>query len=167
MGRWPQRHRDAASLEERRRNAVALYRKGIPQAAVARQVAVSPQAVNQWVQRSETKGEAALRALPRPGRPPQVPRETQATLASVLAKGTLTYGYSTDLWTLPRIVDVMEKEWGVRYSQSRMWDILRAHRLSWQRPRRQAREKDLEAVKRWKRYSWPRYKKKPGESAPS
>lgn len=130
-------------------------------------MAVSPQAVNQWISRAEEKGRDSLRAVPRSGRPTEISREQQATLPSILARGALVYGYTTELWTLPRIVDVVEKEWGVRYSRSRMWELLKAHGLSWQKPRRQAREKNLEAVKRWKRYSWPRFKKKPDGREPS
>jgi transposase len=47
-----------------------------------------------------------------------------------------------------------------------MWRMLKRHGLSWQRPRRQAREKDLQAVTNWRRRSWPRYKKKPDADGP-
>jgi transposase len=44
--------------------------------------------------------------------------------------------------------------------------MLKRHGLSWQRPRKQAREKDLPAVNNWRRRSWPRYKKKPDAAEP-
>ena len=106
-------------------------------------------------------GPRALHAIPRPGRPPFVPRETLATLPDLLAWGALAYGFSTDLWTTPRILQVTETEWGVRYTLTAMWRLLNRHGLSWQRPRRQAREKDLRAVRNWRQRSWPRYKQKP------
>jgi transposase len=84
----------------------------------------------------------------------------------MLGKGALAYGFSTDLWTIPRIVKVAEAQWGVRYSETAMWRMLKRHGLSWQRPRRQAREKDLRAVNNWRRRSWPRYKKKPDAEGP-
>ncbi len=85
----------------------------------------------------------------------------------ILAQGALTYGFSTDLWTIPRIVQVAETQWGVRYSETAMWRMLKRHGLSWQRPRRQAREKNLVAVRNWRRRSWPRYEKKPDGERPS
>lgn len=124
-------------------------------------MAVSPQAVNQWVSRAEEKGREAHRAVPRSGRPHDGPPPQQDILPSILVRGALAYGYTSDLWTLPRIVDVVEKEWGVRYSRNRMWELLKAHGLSWQKPHRQAREKNLDAVRPRKRSSRPRYKKKP------
>lgn len=161
MGRWTQLHRDAATLEERRLNGLALLRTGLPQAEIARRLGVTQVAVSHWKSALDRGGPTALRALPRSGRPPLVPREQLAKLPDLLAKGALAYGFSTDLWTIPRIVKVAEAEWGVRYSETALWRILKRHGLSWQRPRRQAREKDLRAVENWRRHSWPRYKKKP------
>ncbi len=167
MGRWAQRHRDTATLEERRLKALDLLRVGLSQAEVARRLAVSPVAVCKWRKVVDESGPQALRAVPRPGRPPFVPGEKMAALPELLARGALSYGYSTDLWTVPRIVQVVRRAWGVGYSKSAMWLILKGHGLSWQRPRRQAREKDLRAVESWRRRSWPRYKKKPDGGGPS
>jgi transposase len=167
MGRWAQRHRDTASLEERRLNALALLRSGLSQAEVARRLGVTPAAVSLWKLAIDDNGASALRAVPRSGRPSLVPRDRLATLPDLLAKGALAYGFSTDLWTIPRIIQVTEAEWGVRYTDSAMWRLLQRHGLTWQRPRRQAREKDLRAVWNWRNRSWPRYKKKPDGGEPS
>ncbi|EQD77897.1 transposase ISLbp6, partial [mine drainage metagenome] len=72
----------------------------------------------------------------------------------------------TDLWTLRRIAAVLEREWGVHYTKSGTWVLLQRSGFSWQRPSRQAREKDLVRVAHWKRYTWPRLKKKPGTVGP-
>ena len=167
MGRWAQLHRDAASLEERRLNGLTLLERGLSQAEVARRLGVTPVAVCQWRSAADEGGAHALRAIPRPGRPPLVAREHQAALPGMLARGALAYGFSTDLWTIPRIGKVVQTEWGTRYSSTAIWRMLKRHGLSWQKPRRQAREKDLRAVRNWTNRSWPRYKKKPGGGAPS
>lgn len=167
MGRWAQRHRDAASLEERRLSGLELLRSGLSQAEVARQLGVTPVAVCHWKSALDRGGTEALRAIPRPGRPPLVAREHQAALPEILARGAVAHGFSTDLWTIPRIVKVAEARWGVRYSETSMWRMLKRHGLSWQRPRRQAREKNLAEVRNWRRRSWPRYKKKPDGDEPS
>lgn len=166
MGRWNQLHRDTASLEERRLQALGLLQRGLSQAEVARRLAVSPVAVCKWQKAAKEGGSQALRAVPRSGRPPFVPMATMATLPGILSRGALSYGYSTDLWTIPRVVQTLQREWGVRYSQSATWLILKSHGFSWQRPRRQAREKNLRKVESWKRRSWPRYKKKPDIAEP-
>jgi transposase len=167
MGQWVQRHRDAATLEERRLSGLKLLRSGFSQAEVARRLGVTPVAVCHWKSALDRGGPPALRAIPRPGRPPLVAREHQAALPEILAQGALAHGFSTDLWTIPRIVKVAEARWGVRYSATAMWRMLKRHGLSWQRPRRQAREKNLTQVRNWRRRSWPRYKKKPDAAEPS
>jgi len=166
MGRWAQLHRDAATLEERRLKALGLLGAGLSQSEVARRLGVTPTAVCQWMKVVEVGGPKALRAIPRSGRPTFVPRDTLATLPDLLARGALSFGFSTDLWTIPRILQVTEKEWGVRYTPTAMWRLLKRHGLSWQRPRRQAREKDLRKVRNWRQRSWPRYKKKPAVEEP-
>jgi transposase len=167
MGRWAQRHRDTASLEERRLNGLALLRSGVSQAEVARRLGVTPVAALHWKEAAEVGGSSAFRAVPRSGRPTLVPREKLATLPDLLSKGALAYGFSTDLWTIPRIIEVTEAEWGVRYTESAMWRLLTRHGLSWQRPRRQAREKNERAVKNWRNRSWPRFEKEPDAEGPS
>ncbi len=112
MGRWAQRHRDTESLEERRLNGLALLRSGLSQAEVARRLVVTPAAVSLWKIATDQNGMAALRAVPRSGRPTLVPRDRLAALPDLLAKGALAYGFSTDLWTIPRIIQVTEAEWG-------------------------------------------------------
>lgn len=162
MGRWAQRHRDAGTLEERRPRGLTLLRQGVSQAEVARRLGVTPQAVHDWLRRVHDGGPTGLKAQPRPGRPSRLTPEQIAALPGLLAQGAQAFGYETDLWTTERVADVLAKEWGVHYTNVGVWKILKAHGFSWQRPRRQAREKDLRAVENWKRHSWPRYKKKPG-----
>ncbi|MDE1881516.1 MAG: winged helix-turn-helix domain-containing protein [Euryarchaeota archaeon] len=134
---------------------------------MARRVAATPQAVNRWLRTIEKGGEEALHAKPRPGREPFVEEETLATLPEILARGALAFGYQTDIWTLRRISAVLEREWGIRYTKSGTWVLLKRSGYSWQRPSRQAREKDVAKVADWKRHSWPRFKKKPRRAAPS
>ena len=167
MPRWDQKHRDKLVLEERRLKAGHLLRQGVRPAEVARRLAVTPQAVNGWLRALEKGGVDALHTKPHPGRTPFVDRETLATLPDILARGALAFGYQTDLWTLRRLAHVLEKEWGVRYTKSGTWVLLKRSGYSWQRPSRQAREKDLVKVANWKRHSWPRLKKKPRGDGPS
>jgi len=64
-------------------------------------------------------------------------------------------------------VKVAEAEWGVSYSETTIWRMVKRQGPSWQRPRRQAREKNLIAVRNWRQRSWPRCKKKPDGEGPS
>src|SRR5580658_9869398 len=146
MARWAQQHRDTLVLEERRLKGLALLRRGVRPAEIARHLAVTPQAVHFWKRTLEEKGAEALRAQPRGGRVPFVGQEPKATLPEILARGAQSFGYQTDLWTLRRIAAVLEKEWGVRYTKSGTWVLLKRTGYSWQRPSRRGREKDLARV---------------------
>jgi transposase len=151
MARWVQKHRATLVLEVRRLKAVHLLEQGIRPAEVARRLAVSPQAVHQWKVALRTKGPEAQRAAPRGGRFPYAEPETMTTLPAILARGAQSFGYQTDIWTLGRLAVVLEKEWGVRYTKSGTWVLLKRSGYSWQRPSRRAHEKDLAKVAHWKR----------------
>lgn len=95
---------------------------------------------------------------------------TDAQLAEVgaaLVKGPRVSGFPTEMWTLARVADVIERITGVRYSQTQTWTVLR-ERLGWSRQRqaRRAVERDGEAIAAWVKQDWPRIKKAPGAEAP-
>ena len=56
-------------------------------------------------------------------------------------------------------------EFGVRYHEGHVWKILRTLNWSPQRPVGKARERNEEAIRNWKRKSWPAIKKKPKNKA--
>ncbi len=146
MGRWAQRHRYTESRRNDWLNGLALLRSGLSQAEVARRLVVTPAAVSLWkIVATDQNGMAALRAVPRSGRPTLVPRDRLAALPDLWAKGALAYGFSTDLWTIPRIIQVTEAEWGVRYTDSAMWRLLQRHGLSWASAPAPGRERRISA----------------------
>jgi transposase len=61
---------------------------------------------------------------------------------------------------LDRVAQVIQHLTGVRLARATAWRLL-VGRLGWslQRPERQARERDEEAIARWVAYGWPRIKK--------
>ncbi len=56
-------------------------------------------------------------------------------------------------------------EFGVDYHAGHVWKILRALDWSPQRPVGKARERNEEAIRTWRRKTWPRLKKKPTRKA--
>jgi transposase len=88
-------------------------------------------------------------------------------LLGILIKGPLESGYATDLWTLRRIGEVIEKHFGVRYCIASVWKVMDSFRWSCQRPKTKARERNEAAIRRWKRHVWPGIKKSPKASGAS
>jgi len=81
-------------------------------------------------------------------------------LVRLLKQGPGKHGYRTELWTLPRVAELIRKHFGVRYDQSGVWHVLRRMEWSCQKPERRARERDEKAVARWRSKDWPRIKKR-------
>lgn len=108
----------------------------------------------------EEGGLEALAAKPHPGRPSRLTAGQKEELARILLRGPRAAGFSTDLWTLTRINRVIEKRFGVKYHPGRVWHILRGMGWSAQKPERRARERDDEAIRRWREEEWPRIKRK-------
>jgi transposase len=119
--------------------AAEMFRRGKPQADVARTLGVSAQSVSRWHDLWRAGGRAALAGAGRAGRLPRVPDEQLAEVVEALKKGPRENGFSTDLWTLARVAGLVERLTGVRYGTTQTWEIL-AKRLGWsrQRPARRA-----------------------------
>ncbi len=151
----------AASLEKRRRRAVALCKSGKGIREVARRVRASPGAVHRWIQDWKKHGDTALAAKPTPGRPWKMTATQRAKLQKRLLAGAMACGFPNELWTLKRIAMLIRREFGVRYHPSHLWRVLRACGWSCQVPERRAIQRDEEAIAHWRRHKWPAIKKSP------
>jgi transposase len=160
--------RDFDAMEQRRFEAARLFKQGVWPAEVARRLGVSRQSVHRWQQSLAQQGRRGLRQAGRAGRPPKLTPADLHWLTRALTAGPEAHGYAMGLWTLKRVAQLIEQQCGVRYSQPRVWQILRALGWSCQRPTGQARQRDEAAIRDWKRTQWPRLKKTlPPKAAPS
>jgi len=150
-----------AELEVRRRLGGRLLAEGKGVREVARLVGASPSSVERWKQALDEGGTEALRAKPHPGRRPYLTGRQKERLRRLLLKGPRAAGYPTDLWTCPRVAEVIERRFEVRYHPDHVWRLLQSLGWSCQKPERRARECDEEAIRRWREVEWPRIKKRP------
>lgn len=151
----------AEALEVRRRIAAKLLQEGMGIRQVARLVDAAPASVFRWKKALEEGGKEALVAKPHPGRPPRLTAEQREGLKATLLLGPRAAGFRSDLWTLSRVTQVIEKCYGVKYHPGHVWHILRDMGWSPQKPERRARERDEQAIARWREEEWPRVEKKP------
>jgi transposase len=154
-------------LEKRRRRAVQLLRAGGALSAVARQVHASVSSVFRWWQTYRRHGQRGLRPKPTPGRPPRLSAAQKRKLIRRLLQGARRVGYTTELWTLERVAEVIRREFGVRYHPAHVWKLLTGLKWSCQKPERRAVERDEAAIARWQREEWPRIKKRRSTWGPS
>jgi transposase len=146
-------------LERRRLRGARLLAGGESQAEVARRVGVSRQTVMRWDRVREQGGVEALRRPKQFGRPERLSLEQRAELVQILKAGALAAGFGTELWTVPRIGQLINQRFGVSMVSTSVWRLL--GRLGWsvQRPAGQARERDERAIRTWKQKRWPELKK--------
>src|SRR5262245_51231960 len=145
-------------LERRRRRAVQLLESGQRLPAVARHVGAAVSSVFRWWQAYRRKGPRGLEPKPTLGRPPRLVPTEKRQLVKLLTRGALHAGYRTDLWTLPRVAELIHQEFGVRYHPAHVWKVLTALGWSCQKPERRAVERDEAAIAGRRREEWPRTK---------
>ncbi len=156
--------RDFAALEARRMEAARLLRQGLSQCQVARAVGVHRQSVSRWARELEQSGVRGLRQAKRTGRPAKLSPAQLRDLERALQRGPEAFGFASGLWTASRVRDLIDSRTGVRYHEDHVWRILRKLNWSCQRPSGKALERDEQAIRQWKRVTWPRIKKKPSAS---
>jgi len=141
--------------------AISLYQEGLQPVEIARRVRVDRRSVRRWKAAFLKSGQEAIRAKPLPGRPAKLNQAAKQVLEALLLRGARAVGYATDLWTCPRVAQVIQKTCGVRYHVDHIGRLLRS--LGWtpQKPQRRAIERDEAAIQRWVKTEWPRIKKTP------
>ena len=157
-GTSPSSARGAKAARRRRLRAGRLFEQGLSQAEVARRLHTSPQNVSRWHAKWRRGGRAALAGPTRLGRPPRLSDSDWRRVERALLAGPQAGGFDTELWTLPRVAEVIWRLTGVSYHPGHVWWLLRRHRWSPQRPARRATERDDAEVARWVAEEWPRIK---------
>jgi transposase len=154
-------------LEDRRRRALALLDAGYSLNEVGRRIGCNASSVLRWRDARRKGGAQALKVRFSPGRPWKLGEGERKRLVRLLLKGSLAYGYRTNLWTTARIAELVEREFGIRYHRDHIGRLM--HSLGWspQKPERRALERDEKQIARWKREEWPRIKKTPRGWAPT
>ena len=144
-----------------------LLKEGHSQTQVASMVRSSQASVSRW-QKLALQGEESLALKPHPGRPRVLSEKQEERLGALLSKGATAFGWQNDLWTCPRVKQLIEKTFGVDYHVDHVRKIL-VQRLGWtsQKPETRARERKEEEIEQWRAKEFPRLKKTPkGEARP-
>ena len=149
----------------RRLRAGRMLLAGKSPAEAAHAVGVARQTAYTWKAVLDEGGIDALRAMPARGRPARLDERQLQALGRMLLDKPTDHGFGTELWTLKRVGALIERQYGVKFSQTQIWRILGGLGFSVQKPERRAIERDEEAVQTGKRKTWPGLKKKPAQRA--
>lgn len=145
-------------IEQRRQEAAVLFAQDLSNAEVARCIGVSRPTVSGWRQRWEADHSGGL-AWRTPGPASRLTPIQQQQLAQALLQGPQAHGYDTELWTLARIAELIERLFRVTYNPHYVSELL--HKMGWtcQKPVCRAKERDEAAIARWVSEEWPQLKK--------
>lgn len=146
-------------LEARRLIAARLLGQGDTLAKVAAAVGADISSVKRWKRDFAQGGDAALANRAHPGPAPRLPGADRRRLVAALANGADHWGFPTPEWSCPRVKVLIDRLFGVDYHVDYVGALL--HQLGWspQKPEYRARERDEDAIERWRRVEWPRLKK--------
>lgn len=149
------------ATEDVRRRAVELVvREGWAVADAARAVGFAVRTVESWLTKSRHGRKlSALRSRKAPGAKPKLDPAQKRRLSRLLEKGPQSAGFASQLWTGPRIGELIEREFGVTYHERYLPTLLRSLNWTPQRPKLRASERNEEAVAHWVQRDWPRIKK--------
>lgn len=148
-------------LEKRRKLAIEMLQAGKSYRFVAKTLNSSTSSVVRWQKTFKQKGLEGLKSKPNLGRPSQLTNEQKTELFNDLLQGACKAGYSSELWTLKRITEHVQKKFNISYESSSMWRLLNNENWSWQKPEKRAIQRNEEAIENWKKESWVDIKKSP------
>ena len=150
-----------AELQRRRERAIALLDDGYQPVEVARMVGADRRSVRRWNGAYRKRGRKALAAKPATGRPAKLSIKEKSQLERALLKGARAAGFGSDLWTCPRVAQLIEERFGVSFHVDHIGRLLKGLGWSPQKPTRRAVERGEDTIRRWAKVDWPRVKKTP------
>jgi transposase len=152
----------SVELQRRRHLAVQRIAEGYSAEEVADFLDVTVRSVWRWLAAFRRYGDDGLAAWPGlgPGRPPKLTSTQEKIVLRWLSDSPTEYGFTTDLWSCPRLAQLVEQEFGVQFHPHYLSVWLRQRGCTPQKPRRVPREQNDEAIARWLAEDWPRIKRK-------
>ena len=149
-------------LEHRRSLAVRRILEGYSTEEVAEFLDVDPRSVRRGFARFRRSGDAGWRAGAVSGRPPRISPTQEKIVLRWVSEQPTEHGFDTELWTGPRLAQLIRQEFGIRLNTRYLCSWLRARGFTPQKPQRVARQHDPEVIAEGLRREWPRLQNRPG-----
>jgi transposase len=147
--------------EARRIRAWELHQKGWQQKDIAEALGVTAGSVSQGLKRGREEGPQALRSRRGGGPKPRLSHAQWAELKAPLAQGAEHFGFRGDVWTQPRVAQLIKREFGVSYHPSHVGRILKQMGWSRQKPITRASQRNEATIEQWRTAKWMELEKKP------
>lgn len=150
----------------RRLQATVLNHEGKTSGEIAHLLKAPRSRVSKWLACYESHGIDGLLEGHRTGRPCGLSTVQKEELAGIVDSGPVAYGFVSGIWNSIQIAQVIHDEFGVLYDPRHVRRILAELNFSLQRPKRILAKADPVRQNRWRRYTYPRIKKKRAPKVP-
>jgi len=94
------------------------------------------------------------------GAPSRLKFWQQLALMEMLVIGAEAFGFRGAVWTGRRVTALIRHHLGIGYHPGHVTRLLKRWGFTLQKPSRQARQRDEEAIARWREETWPAQKKR-------
>jgi transposase len=131
-----------AELEHRRLLAVQRVLEGYSTEEVAEFLDVDPRSVRRWVAAYRRGSGPSLLSRPASGRPRKLTTTQAKIVRRRLADSPTEHGFDTELWTAPRLAQLIREEFGIPLHPKYLSQWLRSRGFTPQKPQRVPRERD-------------------------
>jgi transposase len=115
---------------------IRLLHLGHKPGEIAKMQAVSDPTIYGWIKRWRSGGLEALADKARSGRPPKADDAYSLALVEAIEKEPLAFGYNFMLWTVERLSAHLEKQTGIRLSESRLRALIKRKGYRYRRPKK-------------------------------
>ena len=148
-----------STYDVRTRAVQAVLVEGLGVTEVARAYGTDRSTIHRWLTRFCDEGDDGLLRRPSPGRPRKLTELDCGTLTSIVMAPASQFGYETDFWTTPRLIQVIHGEFGVTISKQTVMRRLHEAGMTYQKPERQYFEMSEEERQDWRRRELPRIRR--------
>ena len=142
-------------LEGYRLAAINLHKSNVEIKVIAESFGVTLQAVYMWIRKFHDDGIKSLKSKTACGVEPRLKEEQFNELIKCLRRPATKLGYSTDLWSGPRVRHLIKKLFKIEYHPKHMPRFLHRLGLQLKKPERRALEQDSQEVRAWKKERLP------------
>jgi transposase len=142
-------------LEQYRLRTIVLYEKGEPINQIAEYFGIHRGSVSRWITTYNRQGKTALKSKKALGPQTKIPDENVPAVLAMLENDAMQYGFETPLWTCQRLRIMLKRNWNVSLHSTNVMRLLNRWKITPQKPRRQAIERDDAEVKKWLGTQWP------------
>jgi transposase len=148
-----------STLDIRLRAVRAVVETGLSISTVANCYGTNRSTIHRWLTRFHAEGDFGLIRREVPGRPRTLTELSAAGLKSIVMAPASEYGFETNFWTIRRLIQISQSEFGIVVSKQTMMRRLHEAGLTYQKPERQYFEMSEEERHQWQRSELPKIRR--------